>query len=161
MELGVPLDFREVVIGKDVCAGRSEDRLAQILARSDDGFLAAVAEKTQHGFDFGAHVSRREMAGSRVVLQLRRGDLPQRTLRGLLVIQVHVVGVSGNNEQIGAETGSQQRGGAVLVDDGFHALQSPVLRDDGNASASARDDDHALLDQISNDLQFNNFNRLR
>ncbi len=37
----------------------------------------------------------------------------------------------------------------------------PLLPDHGNPSASAGDDQHTLLDQISNDLQFNNVNRLR
>ncbi len=36
----------------------------------------------------------------------------------------------------------------------------PFVPDHGNPSASARDDQHALLDQISNDFQFNNVNRI-
>ena len=101
------------------------------------------------------------MASLRVLVQLSRADLPQRTLRGFLVVQIHEVGVGGNNKQIYAEVGGQRRGGAVFVDDGFDALQSSVVPDHRNPSASARDDQHALLDQIANDLEFNNVNRIR
>ena len=61
-EISVGFEFRTVVIGEHVCAGGSGDCLAQILARSNDGFAAALAQKALHGFDFGAHVSGREMA---------------------------------------------------------------------------------------------------
>jgi len=65
-------------------ADGSDHRLAQIFARSNDSFLAAAAQKAQHGFDFWAHVSGREMAAACVLLQLRRSNLSQRTLRGFL-----------------------------------------------------------------------------
>ena len=39
-------------------------------------------------------------------------------------------------------------------------MQSSVLPDHRNASASAGDDQYTLPDQITNDLQFNNVNRL-
>src|SRR2546428_12542602 len=47
-----------------VGAGGSRDRLAQVLARSADGFLPSIAQESQHRFDFRAHVSRWEMASS-------------------------------------------------------------------------------------------------
>jgi hypothetical protein len=61
-----------VAIGEHVGSGRSADGLAEIFAGSNDGFLPAVAQKAQRGFNLRAHVSRGEVTGFRIALQFRR-----------------------------------------------------------------------------------------
>ena len=56
------------------------DREAEMVARGNDSFFAAVAQKTQYGFDLRSHVSRRKMAGLVVAFQFGGFDVLQRPL---------------------------------------------------------------------------------
>src|ERR1039458_10526478 len=83
-----------------MCACTARHRASQVLGGGDDRLLAAVTQKAQSRFDFRAHTSRREMSSRQVAFQIGGANLAERALRRLLVIEVNVIRVGGDDKQV-------------------------------------------------------------
>src|SRR6185437_5037801 len=77
-----------------------------------------------------------------------------------LVVAVDKVGICGDGEDIHPQARGQQGGGPVLINHRFHSLQCSIAAHYGNAAATHGDNQHAVIDQIPDNLQFDDINGL-
>ena len=131
----------------NVRSRRTGHRIAQMLERRNHRLFPAAAQEAQHRLDLRPHVAGRKMPGAMVLFQFSRRNQRQRLLPGLLVIQIHVVGVGGDHEQIDSQLGGQQCRRAVLVDHRLNAPQFAIDRNDRNSATAGRYHQRSLLHQ--------------
>src|ERR1039458_3032406 len=86
-----------------MCACTARHRASKVLGVGDDRLLAAVTQKAQYRFDLRTHTSRREISSCQVAFQIGGANLVERGLRRLLVIEVNVIRVGGDDKQVYSE----------------------------------------------------------
>src|SRR5579872_334084 len=101
------------------------------------------------------------MASLVMTSQFRCGHLAQRQLHRLLVVEVDKIDVGGDGKQINAEFGSKKRRSSIFVDNGLDAFDLIPIANYRDSSASARDYEHSLAHQRSNDCLFHDRYRFR
>ncbi len=141
-------------------AGAARHGEAKVLSGGDDGLLAAIAQKAQDRFDLWSHAAGREMSGGEVALEFGGAHGGEWTLERLLVIEINEIGVGRDDKQIDAEPRGEKRGGTVFVDNGFDSNGLAVLAGDWNTASTTGDDQHAVINQLANHFEFDNFNGL-
>ena len=88
------------------------------------------------------------MPSRKKALGLRQGNLVEPLLIGSIEIDCHLFDAGGYHEQLRPEVVRQKRGDKILVDHGLESIETAGgIFYDGNAAATAGDDDMTLVDQ--------------
>ena len=85
----------------------------------------------------------------------------QWSLGRLLVVEIDKVCVGGDDEEVGAKMGSEQRRCAVFVDHCLDADDVLAFARHRDAAPATSNDQHSALNQTADDFKFNNLDGLR
>ncbi len=115
-----------------------------------------------HGrFDLRPHATGRELSLAVPALHFIACDPLQLPLRRLLVLKIDSVGIGADDEEIGVQVRSEQRGSPVLVDDRLGASHAIPMLDHRNTASADGDNDHAEVEDLPNDVTFEDLDRSR
>ena len=123
--------------------------------------VGRVADEFDAGFDFWAHRAGAEVAGFEVGFGFVGGELGEALFVGFAVIEAGEFDGGEDHERRRFEAVGEEAGGAVLVDDGGHAVDDAFGVDvDGDAAAAAADDNFAGFDESLDRRHFDDFARM-
>ncbi len=118
---------------------------------------AGRGHEPAHRLDLRPHRARREAERT----QLLGGGVAQRPGLRRAVAGQDRVHVGQQQQDVGVERAGQQRGGQILVHDGFSAVQPPgAVPGDRYPAAAGADHDHALAQQAADRGQVDQLDRL-
>src|SRR5438874_880542 len=143
---GIPEDKISVELEDNALTVSGErERTDEHLGRRDQHLAAGLADEGDGRLDLRPHRALRE--GGKDRLGVVGGEVADWLRRRRPEVAVERVDVSEHHKALGAESGGEERRGAVLVDHGVDPAKAPVSASDGNAAAAARDRHRARVDE--------------